>query len=254
MENETQEVAKRAPAEEQPSDVLAPPAGGSEFIKNLPLAARSFFQKPPLLHHEDRNQYDALQRAVEAEIAPRDLIEFFWVRDFTDLTWEIERNRRLRKSVLEGAELEAVRAIMRVRVDDGTKADLRAIDAMATQLAKKWYEFDRQQGYDLDDEGITGQAFCQRSREIDQLEKQITTLESRRYKVLRELESRRHTLEVRAQLMQVARRAQDYFNSQTTGGAFEGFAKRKNTTKAQLLPKRKSSTRRPRRTTGTDQG
>jgi hypothetical protein len=179
-------------------------------------------------------------------------VEFLWVRDFTDLTWEIERNRRLRTAVLEEAEREAVRAIFRVRVNDGKREDPRALDAIAAQWTQKWYDFEP--GTDnIEKDQIVGVAFRLRSKEIDQLEKQIAACESRRNKVLREMESRRDRLEARSQLIQLARRAQEFFNSQTAGVTVEEFAMQRSRRRAHLLPTRKGPTRRPRKRTGADQ-
>jgi hypothetical protein len=236
-------------SKEQRDDGLPAP----EAIANLPAGVQSLFRKPLLLPHEDPDRYDALRQAVEAAIQPRDLFEYFWVRDFTDLTWEIERYRRLRVAVLEETEREAVRQRFRVRVDTGKEGDLWALDAKAAELTHKWFDMNPYVD-NIEKERIIGRAFCLRSKEIDQLEKHIAACESRPNKVLRELESRRDTLAARNQLMQVARRAHEFFASQIRGAAIERTAVHKSTRATHLLPARKAPSRRPRARRRTDQG
>jgi hypothetical protein len=142
-------------SEEQRDDGLPTP----EAMSTLPAGVQSLLGKPLLLPHENPDRYDALHQAVAVAIQPRDLFEYFWVRDFTDLTWEIERYRRLRAAVLEETEHEAVRHRFRIRVDDGKTEDLRALDAKAAQLAHMWFDMDRQRD-DVQQELIIGVAFC----------------------------------------------------------------------------------------------
>jgi hypothetical protein len=215
----------------------------------LPEGVESLLGKPLLLPHEDPDRYYALHQAVGAAIQPRDLFEYFWVRDFTDLTWEIERYRRLRAAVLTETEREAVRHRMRGRVDNGKTEDLRALDAKAAELTHMWFDMDRQRD-DEQQELIISVAFCLRSKEIDQLEKHIAACESRRNKVLIQLESRRDALSARNQLMQVARRVHDDFDFELGAAAIEQTAVHKTTRATHHLRTRKTPTQRPRATNG----
>jgi hypothetical protein len=52
--------------------------------------------KPPLLPTENPNQYYALLVELVREVKPSDIIEWLWVKDVVDLTWDILRYRRLK--------------------------------------------------------------------------------------------------------------------------------------------------------------
>ena len=66
---------------------------------------------PPLLSTEDPQIYhDLLSRVVRAA-GPRHMIEWILVRDFVDLTWEIQRIRRYKIMVIEGERESRISAI-----------------------------------------------------------------------------------------------------------------------------------------------
>ena len=41
--------------------------------------------RPPLVHGEDERAYAELLARVQAAVAPKDILEEFWVRDVVDL-------------------------------------------------------------------------------------------------------------------------------------------------------------------------
>src|SRR5262245_32620171 len=68
--------------------------------KSEVLAVDSIFGPPPILPGEDKSAYEALIRRVTADVKPADIIEKMWVRDIVDLTWEILRWRRIKKTLV----------------------------------------------------------------------------------------------------------------------------------------------------------
>jgi hypothetical protein len=60
----------------------------------------TIFGPPPILPGEDGSAYEALVRQVIADVKPADIIEKIWVRDIVDLTWEILRWRRIKKTLV----------------------------------------------------------------------------------------------------------------------------------------------------------
>lgn len=62
---------------------------------------------------EDIDAYDALTDQFTAAIRPRDFVEWMWVRDLTDQTWEELRAKRARAVRLKLAKRDTVELIMK---------------------------------------------------------------------------------------------------------------------------------------------
>jgi hypothetical protein len=55
---------------------------------------------PPLVPGEDLEQYRRLQNFVADALQPRDIIDWLWVRDITDLEWEAIRLRKIKATLI----------------------------------------------------------------------------------------------------------------------------------------------------------
>jgi hypothetical protein len=191
------------------ADNTALPETADKVAAEPAFAPGRLFAKPPTLRHEDRDAYQELQNAAQAAFGPRDLFEYIWAQDFTHLTWEIERGRRLRKALLEGSELEAIRAMVRVRRDNG-QLDQFALKAVAAQEALQlWKDPLALKIYGLSKDEIAAQAYRQLHKEIDLLERQMAGWETRRAKLQRDFEARREKQEARTQVMEIVQQARD---------------------------------------------
>ena len=58
----------------------------------------SLFGPPPLLEGEDPSAYDELLARISGAVKPADVLEEIWVSDVVNLTWEIFRWRRLKRT------------------------------------------------------------------------------------------------------------------------------------------------------------
>src|ERR1700693_1760398 len=101
---------------------------------------RSLFGKPPLVPGEDGTVYEALQARFAAAIAPRDGVELTWLRDCTDLSWEIHRLRRAKAAIVTLAQKEALRNILEgiLPEDDIIDEDLSR-SRQAALMADQWF-------------------------------------------------------------------------------------------------------------------
>src|SRR5262245_54185822 len=72
--------------------------------RKIPAEIQKILGKPPLLLHEDENLYFTLLNRIADAIQPTDL-EWLWVKDFVDLSWEVMRLRRLKAALLNRAYL-----------------------------------------------------------------------------------------------------------------------------------------------------
>jgi hypothetical protein len=61
-----------------------------------PAGLKPLFDDPPLVGDEKWEDYDNFFSLVAADFSPRDVIEWLYTRDFTDLSWEIRRERKLK--------------------------------------------------------------------------------------------------------------------------------------------------------------
>lgn len=80
---------------------------------NLPEQLEILRPEPLLLPGESREHYDALQRIVIADIAPRSAIEWLMAFDVAELSWEIRRYRSLRHRLLEAFRHKAIESALR---------------------------------------------------------------------------------------------------------------------------------------------
>jgi len=71
---------------------------------------------PALLPGEDPDHYQLIRDAVVREIDPQTAIEWLFVSDLVELSWDILRYRRLRQKVLEASRELAIQAILE-RID-----------------------------------------------------------------------------------------------------------------------------------------
>jgi hypothetical protein len=185
------------------------PAQAVESPRSQPFAIAELFGRPRLLSYEDLDAYNRWEQTVLAAVQPRDLFEAIWARDFSHFTWEIERGRRLRAALLEGATPEAIRAMVKVRIDDGW-VDQRAHDAKAAELASLiWKGQVSLDGFNLREDEVAAQAYRQLHSVIDSLERQIAGWETRRNKLLQDLETRREKLEIQARFKELLEQAQN---------------------------------------------
>lgn len=69
---------------------------------------------------EDIDAYDMLMDQYTEAVQPRDFVEWMWVRDLTDQTWEEFRAKRARAVRLRLAQREAVELIMKAHYPRNT--------------------------------------------------------------------------------------------------------------------------------------
>jgi len=75
----------------------------SEIASLIPADVQYFFKRPPLLKEEDPIEYWALVRQFIKDVSAKAIIEWIWLKDVVDLTWEIWRLRRLRAALVRNA-------------------------------------------------------------------------------------------------------------------------------------------------------
>jgi hypothetical protein len=154
----------------------------------------------PLMPGERLEEYEAVRDAIIAEIQPQRTIEWLWVSDLVELSWEILRYRRLRQKLLETSRELAIRASLE-------KIELSGIDEdgqlAARQHIKKnaatWrsdplsaIEIERRLlAHEIDIDAVNIEVIVQ-SRQLYLLfDTLLNTAQNRRIVLLREIEGRR---------------------------------------------------------------
>jgi hypothetical protein len=67
----------------------------------IPDYVRHLFGDPPILKTEDEGLYYSCMQQAANSVKPIDIIEWLWLKDAVDLSWEILRLRRLKIDVVE---------------------------------------------------------------------------------------------------------------------------------------------------------
>jgi hypothetical protein len=73
----------------------------SRMSSLVPAEVQALFGDPPLLRGEDDALYYTLMDHFTKLVEPMDIIEWCWVKDMTDHTWEIRRLRRFKVLFVE---------------------------------------------------------------------------------------------------------------------------------------------------------
>jgi hypothetical protein len=181
----------------------------------VPAEIRNVLGKPPLLANEDQNEYHYLLGELANEVRPSDIIEWLWVKDIADLTWEILRYRRIKTAHTNGQFKSAIaqRALPGLERDHKAAAQRgawterlaahREAPALACDEANRLannYLTDAKTGEEvdarlkargLDADAIMAESFIAAVPKLVAIDKMLESVELRRNLTLREIERRR---------------------------------------------------------------
>jgi hypothetical protein len=162
----------------------------------LPATPVSIFGSAPVLRGEDSQAYDELLTQVSSDVKPSDIIEQIWIRDIVDLTWEIQRWRRVKTSIIARAVPNALRQVLAplAEADENSEWMNALIKAWVGQkpsaikrvnklLASRKLTFDR-----VIARALTGKF---EFAAVERIDRCITIVEGRRNGILREIDRRR---------------------------------------------------------------
>jgi hypothetical protein len=145
---------------------------------------------PPVLRTENPHRYWELFEQFAAAIAPSSIVEWMWLKDIADLTWEIARLRRYRAMWIEfqrdWANLEMQHA--REHADD---ADLFRDKGHLFPMTPDKIEERRSNWGPFDTEYHSAFLVHEELKSYEAFEKLLKSAELRRDRILRELDARR---------------------------------------------------------------
>jgi hypothetical protein len=155
----------------------------------IPEEILSLFGEPPLLLREDDGAYYTMMEHFAKIVGPTDTIDWFWIKDLTDIMWEIRRMRRLKAVFIE------------TRRDFAHKAAKRCDDAfqyaMWQAAGSKVYDDDDPEEPEVvpvpvpDSEKDTAGLIMNAMEETQRVDRLIASLEMRFNRTLREIDRRR---------------------------------------------------------------
>ncbi len=141
--------------------------------------------RPPLLITECADDYRALQEAFVAKLGPLDIVEEIYVADFVAVIWDIERLRRCKPVMINQAYYSALCDLI-AECSNVRGEELR-------RLAQSWFTDadarhrvdDMLAGRKLDASAVEAKALCSSVEDLEQFERILSALESRRDRALR---------------------------------------------------------------------
>ena len=152
-----------------------------------------------------REDYESLFTAIAAAANPKDAIAWLFVRDITDLSWEIRRERALKLQVIKSAQIDQVKQLLTPPAPYRMLELDLGVDPNAEKIAKKaklWASdpkvrgrIDKElanKGYDAS-EILTG-ALNRAADRIDAIDRRIASYELRRMTALRSMGHYNETL------------------------------------------------------------
>jgi hypothetical protein len=168
------------------------PSAQRLFYEELPHSVRVAVMTPALLKNESIESYFGLMRQLAAEMQPRDILEWLWVKDFTDYTWDILRYRRWEKHILANSEPKARHLLIQSVLDERGKSEfasnLQVMWNRSPDEVAKWLSVDSEV---MSADAAIAQSFLFSSAELERIARMRANAELRRSMALRQLEERR---------------------------------------------------------------
>jgi hypothetical protein len=165
-----------------------------------PKELASFFADPPLVGDESREDYDNLFSVLAAAMKPVDAIAWIYLADFTNLIWEIKRERWRKQKAIEAARKVVVRGLLTpppppFALQQGSPFAVEP-DAETEREVEQWArdpKARRRIDKELADRGydqtyVLTRAFTNSASGIDAIDKRISNYEYRRSAILREID------------------------------------------------------------------
>jgi hypothetical protein len=80
--------------------------------RQIPPELEALFGDPPLIRGEKREDYEKLFSLIATAINPKDSLVWLLAREFTNLSWEIQRERKLKVSIIKFEELKSIAKLL----------------------------------------------------------------------------------------------------------------------------------------------
>jgi hypothetical protein len=151
-----------------------------------------------IVEGEDVQLYEDLLASVGAAVKPMDLIDWMLLKDFVDLAWEIQRNRRNRESLMRLGRVAAMKSILASIMlwrppsyGDRDEPTVLAVNWFngEEKAVKRVEDLLAQTG--LSESDVTAQTLAANAAEFARLDARDELYQSRRNSLLKQIERRR---------------------------------------------------------------
>lgn len=154
---------------------------------------RKLRDQVPVLITESAADFDALRRSLEEDLTPSGALECIYVQELAELTWEITRFRRAKTMMINaqfrtGLELLLTRVL--AKPEEGVLRSAAAKEARV--LAYQWFVNAEAKkkvseilaAAELDESAISAEALRAALKNVESVDRILTSLEVRRQKAL----------------------------------------------------------------------
>lgn len=152
----------------------------------------------PLIDGENPADYEAFHDACLSAIKPKDAIEQIWLRDFIDYSWESLRLRRMKVALIHASRKNAVQQLVYECIGHHKNS---------VTLAQGWSLSDEEsvsaveslfKSHSLSLENVFAEALSMKLKDLERIDKLISSYDYRRDAAIRGLEKRRDLMAKRA--------------------------------------------------------
>lgn len=165
----------------------------------VPADVASLLGRAPILPGEDGEAYAALTARVAQALSPHDIVEWFWIKDIVDNSWESARLRRLRAQVIALNRARGLAAILRsnhitaFKDPEGTAVPAEAVVQAYVEGDPLWVPRVNLAlaNFGLTPEAIDAESLSSCVWRLDALDRMIAAADARRDAVTREVDRRR---------------------------------------------------------------
>jgi hypothetical protein len=143
-----------------------------------------------IVEGEDPKLYEELLAEVGAAVRPQDIIDWLLIKDIVALTWEIQRSRQTRETLMRRACYDDVHSILSSILPKDEAAQLATQWCTGVKIRDKAVqEVLLERGFSLAD--LRVRALAVNAAELDRLDQQNERHEIRRDLLLKQIERRR---------------------------------------------------------------
>jgi hypothetical protein len=162
----------------------------------VPPGLAFLFSDPPLVGDEKGKDYENLFSAIVDVMKPRGAVVWLLARDFTDLSWEIRRERNLKLELIRLTDIEVVSKLLSPITPALLPSNMSVVAGKTDKLAKQWAgDAEARQrvisklaekGYDASD--ILTLALNRAAPQVETIDRRIGNYELRRWAVMKAIE------------------------------------------------------------------
>jgi hypothetical protein len=166
----------------------------------IPAPLKAFSEVTCLLPGEKLTDFETIRQIMIDDIQPENNLEWLWLLDLAELSWEILRYRQLKQRIIEAYRERAIEAIL-LRLDGPglsrlsseelqshikrNVADWRDDPAASAEIEARLLK------HNFDDEAISAEAYCQARQAFALFDDLVCSTQDRRIAILREINYRR---------------------------------------------------------------